>query len=60
MKEASGEANMTIITIVLISVVLAVGLPIVKGLIDNTKNKTNCEQEGLCYSSASESCVKCS
>ena len=57
MKEATGEANMTIITIVLISVVLAVGLPIVKDLINNTKDKTSCEERGLCYSDGS--CGEC-
>ena len=32
MKEAAGEANMTVVTIVLIAIVLAVGTVIVKNM----------------------------
>lgn len=38
MKEAAGEANMTVITIVLIAIVLGVGTLIVTQLMNKTKN----------------------
>ena len=42
MKEAAGEANMTVITIVLIGVVAAVGLVLVPRLLKGIKNKSCC------------------
>ena len=42
MKEAAGEANMTVITIVLIGVVAAVGLLLVPRLMSNLKKKSCC------------------
>ena len=42
MKEAAGEANMTVITIVLIGVVAAVGLLLVPRLMGNLKKKSCC------------------
>ncbi len=42
MKEAAGEANMTVITIVLIGVVAAVGLLLVPRLMTNIKKKSCC------------------
>lgn len=46
MKEAAGEANMTVITIVLIAIVLAVGTVIVRSMMTNTQNRTNCVNNG--------------
>ena len=46
MKEAAGEANMTVITIVLIAVVLAVGTIIVNSLMDNTELSSCCSSNG--------------
>ena len=46
MKEAAGEANMTVITIVLIAVVLAVGTVIVNNLMNNTKTSSCCSSNG--------------
>ena len=46
MKEAAGEANMTIITIVLIAIVLAVGTVVVNSLMTNTKRKSCCNSLG--------------
>lgn len=40
MKEAAGEANMTVITIVLIAIVLAVGTVIVTNLMRNTADRS--------------------
>lgn len=42
MKEAAGEANMTVITIVLIGVVAAVGLVLVPKLMTNMKKRSCC------------------
>ena len=55
MKEAAGEANMTVITIVLIAIVLAVGTIIVRSMMGNTKNSSACSacggvwRDGGCY-----------
>lgn len=45
MKEAAGEANMTVITIILIAIVLGVGTVVVKSLMDGT-GKKSCEMNG--------------
>ena len=42
MKEAAGEANITVITIVLIGVVAAVGLLLIPRLMKNAKAKACC------------------
>ena len=39
MKEAAGEANMTVITIVLIAIVLAIGTIIITNVMNNVQNK---------------------
>lgn len=46
MKEAAGEANMTVITIVLIAIVLGVGTVLVTQLMNNTKNSSACSSCG--------------
>ena len=46
MKEAAGEANITVITIVLIGVVAAVGLLVIPRLMESTKLKTCCTNGG--------------
>ena len=57
MKEAAGEANMTVITIVLIAIVLAVGTVIVKGMMESSKKSSCCQSNGgvwhngQCYAS---------
>ena len=58
MKEASGEANMTIVTIILIGIIVAVVTPLINGMMQNTKNKANCASQGLCDGS-NGSCVEC-
>ena len=56
MKEAAGEANMTVITIVLIGVVAAVGVILVPKLMDAAAKKAACAEKGgnlsgdKCYS----------
>ena len=46
MKEAAGEANMTVITIVLIAIVLAVGTIIVRSMMNSTSNSSACSACG--------------
>lgn len=46
MKEAAGEANLTVITIVLIGVVVAVGIILVPRLMSGTQRKACCTDAG--------------
>ncbi len=46
MKEAAGEANMTVITIVLIAIVLAIGTVIVNGMMKSTSKSSCCTSNG--------------
>ena len=48
MKEAAGEANMTIVTIVLIAIVLGAGTLIVTNIMNSMKgnNQTKCAEAG--------------
>lgn len=56
MKEAAGEANMTVITIVLIAIVLGVGTIIVNRMLNSTGSSSDCTAKGniwyngTCYS----------
>lgn len=46
MKEAAGEANMTVITIILIGVIAAVAIPLVNRAMESTKTKAECTSAG--------------
>ena len=46
MKEAAGEANMTVITIILIGVIVAIAIPLVTSLMRNTTRRTCCTDAG--------------
>jgi putative effector of murein hydrolase len=46
MKEAAGEANMTVVTIILIGIIVAVATPIVTSMMNNTKARTTCMNNG--------------
>lgn len=46
MKEATGEASMTGITIAIIAVIAAVAVPLVTGIINNTADKACCASVG--------------
>lgn len=59
MKEAAGEANMTVVTIILIGVIVAIATPIVTGMMNNTKNRTECMNNGQCWDSATNTCGPC-
>ena len=61
MKEAAGEANMTVITIVLIAIVLAVGTVIVNSIMGNSKKSSTCTSNGnVWYNGACYTPDKCS
>lgn len=59
MKEAAGEANMTVITIILIGVIVAIATPIIQNMMKSTSNKTSCMNEGFCGYNGKE-CTPCS
>ena len=46
MKEAAGEANMTVITIILIGVIAAVAIPLVNNAMKNTSVSASCNASG--------------
>lgn len=46
MKEAAGEANMTVITIILIAIVAAVATPLITNMMSTTKKKSCCAEAG--------------
>ena len=62
MKEAAGEANMTVITIVLIAIVLGVGTIIVNNLMTSNEKSSACSaaggiwNSGACYEASA--CTK--
>ena len=59
MKEASGEANLTVVTIILIGLIVAVATPIINSMMTNTAKRTCCQNYGgvwegnSCYSVSS-------
>lgn len=61
MKEASGEANLTVVAIILIGVIAAVVTPLITSLMDNTKERTKCLNDGDCWCNGGcNSCDTCS
>ncbi|MCM1370345.1 MAG: hypothetical protein NC181_00430 [Clostridium sp.] len=60
MKEAAGEANMTVITIVLIGLVAAAGAILIPRLLNSTDKSSCCQANGgiwrnnQCYATCSE------
>ncbi len=46
MKEAAGEANLTVVAIILIGVIAAVVTPMISGMLDNTEDQGNCASAG--------------
>lgn len=50
MKEAAGEANMTVVTIILIGVVVAVATPIINSLMSSSAKKACCTDAGGVWS----------
>ena len=46
MKEATGEANMTVVTIILIAAIVAIATPIVSSMMTNTEKQSCCMNDG--------------
>lgn len=46
MKEASGEANITVLTILLIGIVALVATPLITNIMNSTKLRTCCTNAG--------------
>lgn len=46
MKEAAGEANMTVVTIILIGIIVAVATPLITNMMKNTKERSECSNNG--------------
>lgn len=46
MKEAAGEANLTVVAIILIGVIVAVVTPLITSLMSNTANRACCTDAG--------------
>ena len=49
MKEAAGEANMTVITIILIGIIAAVAIPLIRGAMVNAEERAECNNIGGCW-----------
>lgn len=58
MKEAAGEANMTVVTIILIGVIVAVATPIINSMMNNTKKRAECMDDGGTWNSSTGECDK--
>lgn len=58
MKEAAGEANMTVITIILIGVIAAIAIPLVTNLMETTQKRTECHEAGKYWDSSKGECVE--
>lgn len=46
MKEAAGEANMTVVTIILIGAVVAIATPIITNMVKGIEKRTCCANAG--------------
>lgn len=49
MKEAAGEANLTVVAIVLIGIIAIAITPFIRGMVQNTKNRACCNEVGGTY-----------
>lgn len=49
MKEATGEANMTIVTVVLIGIITLIATPIITTLVKQSKDRACCVNNGYAY-----------
>ena len=57
MKDATGEATMTIVVIVLIGIIMAVGVPMIRNIMNTQSAKTSCMNLGMSYDGNSNQCV---
>lgn len=56
MKEAAGEANMTVITIILIGLVAAAGAVLIPNLLKSTNKQSCCASAGGTWNSSTGTC----
>lgn len=49
MKEAAGEANLTVITIIILGVVAAIMTPIITGILNSNAERGECVGAGYIY-----------
>lgn len=56
MKEAAGEANLTVVAIILIGVVVAVVTPLVNGLMKTAEGRACCTDAGGVVEKGSSKC----
>lgn len=56
MKEAAGEANLTVVAIILIGVIVAVATPIVKNMMNNTRARACCMNAGGTWDAEAVTC----
>lgn len=52
MKEAAGEANMTVVTIILIAAIVAIATPIVTNAMKNVQARSECMNGGGTWTKA--------
>ena len=57
MKEASGEANLTVVTIILIGVVVAIATPLVSSLMKTSAGRACCVDAGGYVKSGTTTCT---
>lgn len=50
MKEATGEANMTVVTIILIAIIVAAATQLINKMMSNTQEKADCMNAGNIWS----------
>ena len=60
MKEVAGEANMTVVTIILIGIIVAVATPIVRNMMNNTQARAECMNRGGTWPDGCEGANCCS
>ena len=46
MKEATGEANMTIVTVLLIGIITVIATPIIKNIVSSSERRACCVNNG--------------
>ena len=56
MKEATGEANMTVVTIILIAAIVAIATPIVTSMMNTTEIKSCCMNDGGYWDDKAKAC----
>ena len=49
MKGVVEETNMTVVAIILIGIIVAIATPIVTGMMNNTKERSECSNNGMCW-----------